>query len=75
MKRTIEQPISTISIKTVANRILNGWLLTILSCFIALRLIAYLGTYGCFGILILLIPGFALYKSWQPWIRYIFWGD
>jgi uncharacterized membrane protein len=61
--------------QTTAKRIVNGWIFTLLVVFIALRLTAYLSLYGCLGVLLLLVPGFALYKSWKPWIRYIFTGE
>jgi hypothetical protein len=59
----------------IAKRIVNGWILTLFACFIALRLASYLGVYGCLGLMLLLVPAFALYKSWKPWIRYVFWGE
>jgi hypothetical protein len=58
-----------------AKRIVNGWVLTVFAIFIALRLASYLGVYGCLGLILLLVPAFALYQSWKPWIRYIFMGE
>jgi hypothetical protein len=62
-------------IQQISKRIVGGWVMTILSCFIALRLGSYFGVYGFFGLILLLVPGFALYQSWKPWIRYIFFGE
>jgi hypothetical protein len=62
-------------IQKTAKRIVNGWVLTILAGFIALRLASYLGVYGCLGLILLLVPAYALYKGCQPWIRYIFRGE
>ncbi|MFM2428872.1 MAG: hypothetical protein RLZZ511_85 [Cyanobacteriota bacterium] len=62
-------------IQQISQRILAGWVMTILGTFIALRLASYFGVYGMLGLLIILVPGFALYQSWKPWLRYIFFGD
>jgi hypothetical protein len=62
-------------IERISKRIVGGWLMSILSCFIALRLGSYFGVYGFFGVILLLVPGFALYQGWKPWIRYIFFGE
>jgi hypothetical protein len=61
-------------IQQINKRIVGGWVMSILSCFIALRLGSYLGVYGLLGVMLLLVPGFALYQGWKPWVRYIFWG-
>ncbi len=63
------------NIQKTAKRIVNGWGLTILAGFIALRLASYLGVYGCLGLILLLVPAYALYKGCEPWIRYIFRGE
>jgi hypothetical protein len=62
-------------IQQISKRLIGGWVMTILSCFIALRLGSYLGVYGFFGAILLLVPGFALYQGWKPWVRYIFFGE
>jgi hypothetical protein len=62
-------------IQQISQRILAGWVMTLLGTFIALRLASYFGVYGMLGLLIILVPSFALYQSWKPWLRYIFFGD
>jgi hypothetical protein len=62
-------------IRELNKRMISAWLMSILSCFIALRLAAYLGMYGCFGLVLLLVPAVALYNGWKPWIRYIIRGE
>lgn len=62
-------------VQQTAQRIVGGWFMTIVGCFIALRLAAYFGVYGFFGLLLLMVPAFALYQSWKPWLRYIFFGE
>jgi hypothetical protein len=61
-------------IPKIAARMLHGWILVLLISFIALRLMAYFGAYGCFGLLLLLVPAFAIYQSWKPWVRYVLTG-
>ncbi len=63
------------AIQRTAKRIVAGWVMTLLSCFIALRLGAYLSVYGFLGLMLLLVPAFALYQAWKPWIRYVFYGE
>jgi hypothetical protein len=62
-------------IQQVAKRLLGAWVMSILACFIALRLGAYLGAYGFLGLMLLIVPAFALYQGWKPWLRYIFYGE
>lgn len=63
------------NVQRTAKRIVGGWFLTIVGCFIALRLASYFGVYGFLGLMLLMVPAFALYQSWKPWLRYVFFGE
>ncbi|MBE9029703.1 hypothetical protein IQ266_08165 [filamentous cyanobacterium LEGE 11480] len=62
-------------IQQIGKRIVGGWVMSILGCFIALRLGSYLGVFGFLGLMMLMVPAFALYQGWKPWLRYIFFGE